>query len=413
MSPGAVQARRRRNGTMATYAVVLAALSGLSASDAGAMTTPFKTPLMPSRGEATSEGRRAASRAVLPAFAGLVPGILGLGRTSPPAASCPGRRPLFPSSYSSLPFSPLGRSAAGGAQSAVMSGGKGGAEEERLRSEYEALLKGTGRDMGMKQLKPQKGMRPLPSQMKSPSPAPSSPQDTAAPKPATKEGPQTMADLLGPKPRPQAAPPSSSPRPPAGPAAPLVQPKYAAGRGSFDEVYLLGVSKGDTAPPADAWGGLVSSDGAPVSLGDFSGRLLLLVPEPASHTGAVTDSFTRILNDLRDVLGSKRGDVAVLGVSPEPRETHAKMRKREGYKFDLASDPDRRLIAALKLWNPSGGVVTDRQTFFIDPDMGKIVHVWRNVQVVGHAQQVMSQPLPPPHLRSLPSSSSPCLPPRP
>ena len=33
-------------------------------------------------------------------------------------------------------------------------------------------------------------------------------------------------------------------------------------------------------------------------------------------------------------------------------------------------------------------VVTDRQTLLVDPDTGKVVHVWRNVQATGHALQV-------------------------
>lgn len=280
-------------------------------------------------------------------------------------------------------------------------------EEERLRKEMDQLLKGTGRDTGMKQLKPRKGMResvqvssqpsnttpktqipprprekipgldashatesqgekflalkyhtqvPKPKSSAAAAPPAAAPPAArtpgAAQSPADSEEGLTMEDLLSPKSK-AASPPVA--RPPSGPAPELVKPSYTTGRGSNDDVFLLGLTRGDSVPSGeDAWGGLVNSEGEPVHLGDYSGKLLLLVPEPAHHTGAVTDSWTKILNELRDVLGSKRGDVSILGISPEPMELHAKLRKRENYKFELASDSDRRLVSSLKLWNPSG-----------------------------------------------------------
>ena len=178
-----------------------------------------------------------------------------------------------------------------------------GDEGEKLRREYEALLSGSGRDMGMRTLKPKKGTLaalqktgPVEKQKTKDAERGTDTEPALSPKPPSGGGGggggggpqlrpppkpeatyQTFDELLSSKPqRPVVDRPTATPSPAAakGPAPAPIRPSYiAAGE---NDVALAGFAAGDTAP---AWPPLVDHLGRPVRLGDFS-RDVLLVPEP-------------------------------------------------------------------------------------------------------------------------------------
>ena len=96
-----------------------------------------------------------------------------------------------------------------------------------------------------------------------------------------------------------------------------------------------------------------------------------------------------------DALHSKfrRQKTVVLGVSRDSIASHEKFREKQGFRFDLISDPDEKLCRKFDVIQQKTlygrkfmGVV--RSTFLIDAD-GKLRKEWRNVKVKGHAEAVL------------------------
>ena len=89
----------------------------------------------------------------------------------------------------------------------------------------------------------------------------------------------------------------------------------------------------------------------------------------------------------------RRQKAVILGVSKDSIESHEKFRARQGFPFDLISDPDETLCKAFDVIQEKSmygrkfmGVV--RSTFLIDAD-GKLRREWRGVKVKGHAGEVL------------------------
>ena len=89
----------------------------------------------------------------------------------------------------------------------------------------------------------------------------------------------------------------------------------------------------------------------------------------------------------------RRANTIVLGVSRDSIASHEKFKAKQGFKFDLLSDPDEALCKVFDVIHEktlygrkSMGVV--RSTFLIDA-AGKLRREWRNVKVKGHAEEVL------------------------
>ena len=89
----------------------------------------------------------------------------------------------------------------------------------------------------------------------------------------------------------------------------------------------------------------------------------------------------------------RRQKTVILGVSRDSLASHEKFRDKQGFKFDLISDPDEKLCKKFDVIREKTlygrkfmGVV--RSTFLIDA-AGKLRREWRNVKVKGHAEEVL------------------------
>jgi len=89
----------------------------------------------------------------------------------------------------------------------------------------------------------------------------------------------------------------------------------------------------------------------------------------------------------------KRQNTVILGVSRDSIASHEKFKEKQGFPFDLLSDPDEKLCSKFDVIHEKTlygrkfmGVV--RSTFLIDKD-GKLRQEWRKVKVKGHAAEVL------------------------
>ncbi len=89
----------------------------------------------------------------------------------------------------------------------------------------------------------------------------------------------------------------------------------------------------------------------------------------------------------------KRANTVIFGISRDSIASHEKFKEKQGFKFDLISDPDEKLCKKFDVIHEKTlygrkfmGVV--RSTFLIDAD-GKLRQEWRKVKVAGHAAEVL------------------------
>lgn len=149
---------------------------------------------------------------------------------------------------------------------------------------------------------------------------------------------------------------------------------------------VAGVIEGSKAPDFC----LPSDDGNQICLKDFRGKWVVLYFYPKDNTSGCTREaldFTSRLNDFM-----KLGAV-VIGVSPDPVESHKKFRMKHSLKVILLSDEEHKVLEMYGVWGKKKrygkeyyGVI--RSTFLIDPQ-GIVRKVWRNVRVAGHVDQVL------------------------
>ena len=153
---------------------------------------------------------------------------------------------------------------------------------------------------------------------------------------------------------------------------------------------------GDLAPDfhAIAVGGDYG-DGREVSLGDFSGRPLVLYFYPKDDTPGCTAQAC----SLRDNWGGMKKLANVFGASVDPPDSHTAFIAKYQLPFPLLSDPQHELVNAYGVWvdkNMYGKKYkgTERTTFVID-GKGRIAAILRKVKPEQHVDllnQALSSP---------------------
>jgi peroxiredoxin Q/BCP len=148
-----------------------------------------------------------------------------------------------------------------------------------------------------------------------------------------------------------------------------------------------GSSEGAKAPAFS----LPRDGGGTVSLSDYSGKKLVLFFYPRADTPGCTREaidFTRLANAFA------KTQTVVLGVSADPPRAQEAFRDKHQLVTPLVSDEQHKMLEAYGVWGEKSmygktfhGVL--RTTFLIGPD-GRILKVWRNVKVDGHAEDVLA-----------------------
>ena len=127
-----------------------------------------------------------------------------------------------------------------------------------------------------------------------------------------------------------------------------------------------------------------------IRLKDLRGKNVVLYFYPKDSTpGCTTEG--RDFSALHSKF--KRAKTVILGVSRDSIASHEKFKEKQGFPFDLLSDPDERLCKQFDVIHEKSlygrkfmGIV--RSTFLIDTE-GKLRQEWRKVKVKGHAEEVL------------------------
>jgi peroxiredoxin Q/BCP len=135
---------------------------------------------------------------------------------------------------------------------------------------------------------------------------------------------------------------------------------------------------------------LEADDGTTVRLSDLSGQTVVLYFYPKDDTSGCTAQAC----EFRDLGPNYRASGArVLGVSPDPLDSHRRFRAKHGLDFTLLSDPNHRVSEAYGVWVEKSmygrrymGI--ERSTFVIGPD-GVLVQALYKVRSKGNAAEVL------------------------
>ena len=131
--------------------------------------------------------------------------------------------------------------------------------------------------------------------------------------------------------------------------------------------------------------------GSTVSLSDYAGKKLVLFFYPRADTPGCTREaidFTRLAS------GFAASRTAILGVSADPPRAQEAFRDKHQLSNPLLSDETHGMLEAYGVWGEKSmygrtfqGIL--RTTVLIGEN-GRVIRVWRNVKVDGHADDVLA-----------------------
>ena len=193
---------------------------------------------------------------------------------------------------------------------------------------------------------------------------PSSPRDSAR---GTARSKTTLA-------KPEAGNPPARKKPLTGKADAATAGQSALTEGAHAPAFRLPRDGGDT-----------------VSLSDYSGKQLVLFFYPRADTPGCTKEaidFTRLASAFAE------SRTAILGVSADSPRTQEAFRDKHHLSVPLVSDEKHEMLEAYGAWGQKSmygrtfqGIL--RTTVLIGAD-GRIMKIWRNVKVDGHADEVLA-----------------------
>lgn len=148
----------------------------------------------------------------------------------------------------------------------------------------------------------------------------------------------------------------------------------------------MSIEKGKQAPTFT----LPANNGEHVSLSDYKGKNVVLYFYPKDMTpGCTTEAC-----DFRDHHESFADlDAVILGVSPDPVESHKKFIDKHDLPFLLLADENHEVAEEYGVWKLKKNFGKEyygieRSTFIIDKD-GNLAEEYRKVKVDGHVESAL------------------------
>jgi peroxiredoxin Q/BCP len=124
-------------------------------------------------------------------------------------------------------------------------------------------------------------------------------------------------------------------------------------------------------------------EGKTVDLSDLKGKWVVLYFYPKDDTPGCTieaKQFTELYEEFLKI------NALVYGVSADTKESHCDFRDKYKLKVPLIPDEEHKIMSLYDV-KVSGGFAS-RDTIIIDP-LGKIAKVYRKVNPIGHAKEVL------------------------
>jgi thioredoxin-dependent peroxiredoxin len=136
---------------------------------------------------------------------------------------------------------------------------------------------------------------------------------------------------------------------------------------------------------------LPSDSGSDVSLSDYRGKKVVLYFYPKDNTPGCTTEACAFRDDHSELVAA---GAAVLGVSPDPVQSHGKFKLKFNLPFALLSDVEHQVAELYGSWGEKKnygktymGIL--RSTFIIDEE-GRISKVFPSVSPKAHSKEVLA-----------------------
>lgn len=135
---------------------------------------------------------------------------------------------------------------------------------------------------------------------------------------------------------------------------------------------------------------LKSQDGVDISLKDFRGKKVVLYFYPKDMTPGCTKEACSFRDNYENIL---RKNAVIIGISADSVERHKKFKEKYDLQFDLLSD-DKKIVSKLygvwkqKKFMGKKYMGIERTTFIINEN-GKILEIFRKVNVQNHSEEVI------------------------
>ncbi len=137
---------------------------------------------------------------------------------------------------------------------------------------------------------------------------------------------------------------------------------------------------------------LPADDGSTVTLTSLAGHAVVLYFYPRDDTTGCTVEACEF-RDRWDAV--RKAGAVVLGVSPDPVNSHVKFKRKFDLPFPLLADVDHSVAEAYGAWGEKSmygrkyfGIL--RTTFVIDA-RGRITKIFQKVKPKGHAAEVLEE----------------------
>ena len=134
----------------------------------------------------------------------------------------------------------------------------------------------------------------------------------------------------------------------------------------------------------------ITSTDNKTKLSDFLEKNLIIYFYPRDLTPGCT---TESIDFNKNLLKIKRAGCNIVGVSRDSIKSHLKFIDKYSFKFPLISDQEEKLCNVFDVIKEKSlygrkymGI--DRSTFLLNKK-SKVLHIWRNVKVPGHVDEVI------------------------
>jgi len=128
---------------------------------------------------------------------------------------------------------------------------------------------------------------------------------------------------------------------------------------------------------------LFDHNGEEQTLSDYFGKKLVVYFYPKDDTPGCRKEACSIRDNFSLF---EENDIIVFGISYDSPSSHKKFAEKYDLPFTLLSDNDKEVA---KLYNSNGFIMAKRNTFLIDKD-GKILKIYKNVDVTTHTENILS-----------------------
>jgi peroxiredoxin Q/BCP len=132
---------------------------------------------------------------------------------------------------------------------------------------------------------------------------------------------------------------------------------------------------------------LADETGTLRKLSDFAGKKLILYFYPKDSTPGCTQEACS-LRDSYEAFGKR--EIAIVGISYDSPESHAKFKHKYNLPFTLLSDSAQQTAKVYGAYQSIKNYLFPERITFIINEMGIITHILEDIDVANHGEEILA-----------------------